>query len=183
MPVVLGAATNMVNERRVAIIVRFGLNPRRWADRHALGEVVDETPYAYHLAERWFAVDWSNDHEESSAARWWRMSIRRVLGFDFVHVWRNRRIIRTADAVWTHTEREHLAVAAQASPFLDALDLPARLVTTAPGVPVAAIGAALAGHPAPTVALRSTGVAAPPVPPVTVAGDGRPPTPTIAGGA
>lgn len=101
----------MANERRVAIIVRFGLNPQRWAERHAQGEVVDQTPYAYHLAERWFALDWSSDHEESSVARWWRLSIRRVLGFDFVHVWRNRGIIRTADAVWTHTEREHLAVA------------------------------------------------------------------------
>lgn len=101
----------MVNERRVAVIVRFGLNPQRWAERHARGEVVDQTPYAYHLAEQWFAVDWSADHDESSLARWWRMSIRRLLGFDFVHVWRNRRIIRTADAVWTHTEREHLAVA------------------------------------------------------------------------
>jgi len=101
----------MVSERRIAIIVRFGLNPRQWTQRHARGEVVDETPYGYHLAEQWFTVDWSQDRVETRAARWWRMSVRHLLGFDFVHVWRNRRIIQQADAVWTHTEREHLAVA------------------------------------------------------------------------
>ena len=101
----------MENKRRIAIVVRFGLNPHQWAQRHARGEVVDETPYAYHLAEEWFSVDWSQDRHEGRAARWWRMSVRHFLGFDFVHVWRNRRIIQNADVVWTHTEREHLAVA------------------------------------------------------------------------
>jgi glycosyltransferase involved in cell wall biosynthesis len=33
-----------------------------------------------------------------------------VLGFDFVHAWRNRRGIRSADVVWTHTESQYLAV-------------------------------------------------------------------------
>ena len=83
----------MVSERRVAVIVRFGLNPQQWAQRYARGEVVDETPYAYHLAEQWFAVDWSKDRREGPVARWWRLSVRHLLGFDFVHVWRNRRII------------------------------------------------------------------------------------------
>jgi glycosyltransferase involved in cell wall biosynthesis len=101
----------MVIERRIAIILRFGLNPRQWTQRHARGEVVDETPYAYHLAEQWFSVAWSQDRVETRVARWWRLSVRHFLGFDFVHVWRNRRIIQQADAVWTHTEREHLAVA------------------------------------------------------------------------
>ena len=72
---------------------------------------MDETPYAYHLAEQWFTVEWSDDRPENRIARWWRMSMRHFLGFDFVHVWRNRRVIQRADAVWTHTEREHLAVA------------------------------------------------------------------------
>ncbi|MCR2763300.1 glycosyltransferase [Microbacterium sp. zg.B48] len=101
----------MGTDQRVAIIVRFGLNPQHWAERHARGDVVDETPYAYHLAEQWFTVEWSDDRPENQIARWWRMSVRHFLGFDFVHVWRNRRVIRRADAVWTHTEREHLAVA------------------------------------------------------------------------
>jgi glycosyltransferase involved in cell wall biosynthesis len=34
-----------------------------------------------------------------------------LLGFDLVHAWRNRENLRSADVVWTHTEREHLAAA------------------------------------------------------------------------
>lgn len=101
----------MDEKRRIAIILRFGLNPQHWRQRHERGEVVDRTPYGYDLAHEWFTLGWSRDHHESSIARWWRSAVRRVLGFDFVHVWRNRRLIHEADAVWTHTEREHLAVA------------------------------------------------------------------------
>lgn len=101
---------------RVAIILRYGLNPTAWRKRHDAGELVDETPYAYHLADEWFTTAWSTDHKEGRMSRMLRMTVRRVMGFDLVHVWRNRRIIQAADAVWTHTEREHLAVA-----FLKAL--------------------------------------------------------------
>lgn len=96
---------------RVAIVLRHGLDPAAWARRHERGEVVDRTPYAYHLAESAFSLEWSSDRAEGTVARWWRMSCRRLLGFDFVHVWRNRALLRGADAIWTHTEREHLAVA------------------------------------------------------------------------
>ena len=82
-----------------------------WRARHAAGEVVDETPYGYHLADGEVSLTWCVDHSESSIGGWWRHLVRRVLGYDLVHVWRNRRIIQNADAVWTHTEREHLGVA------------------------------------------------------------------------
>ncbi|WP_224786009.1 glycosyltransferase [Microbacterium caowuchunii] len=93
------------------MIVRHGLDPTAWERRHERGEVMDRTPYAYHLAEPAVVLEWSRDRAEHAAARWWRMSVKRLLGFDFVHVWRNRALIERADAVWTHTEREHLAVA------------------------------------------------------------------------
>ncbi|WJL94741.1 glycosyltransferase [Microbacterium sp. ET2] len=96
---------------RVAIVVRHGLNATAWRVRHARGEVSDATPYAYHLAEPSFELEWSADRAENSLAHWWRMTVRRILGFDFVHVWRNRALIARSDVVWTHTEREHLAVA------------------------------------------------------------------------
>jgi len=35
--------------------------------------------------------------------------LRRLLGFDFVHAWRNREGLWRSDVVWTHTEREYLA--------------------------------------------------------------------------
>ena len=96
---------------RIAVIVRYGLNPNAWEERHRRGEVADRTPYGYHLAESAFDLEWSTDRIEGATARWWRMTAKRVLGFDFIHVWRNRDAIARADAVWTHTEREHLAVA------------------------------------------------------------------------
>lgn len=96
---------------RVGVIVRYGLNPIAWRVRHAQGEVSDATPYGYHWAESHVDMEWTADRPEGRVALWWRMTVRRVLGFDFVHVWRNRGILTRADVVWTHTEREHLAVA------------------------------------------------------------------------
>ncbi|HEY6800203.1 MAG TPA: hypothetical protein VI121_06140, partial [Agromyces sp.] len=100
-----------MSQPRIGVIVRRGLNPTDWEARHLRGEVVDRTPYAYHLAGSDFALEWSKDHPEGALGRWWRMTLKRLLGFDLVHVWRNRGVIERADAVWTHTEREHLAVA------------------------------------------------------------------------
>jgi glycosyltransferase involved in cell wall biosynthesis len=100
-----------MREFRVAVILRYGLSPSVWQARHAAGEVVDETPYGYHLADGEVSLTWCIDHAESAIGGRWRHLVRRLLGFDFVHVWRNRKIIQSADAVWTHTEREHLGVA------------------------------------------------------------------------
>ena len=41
-----------------------------------------------------------------------RRSMRRLLGCDLVHAWRNKKQLLAADVVWTHTELEHLAVLA-----------------------------------------------------------------------
>lgn len=100
---------------RIAIVLRYGLNPDAWGRRHANGELVDPTPYGYQLADGVFDLTWSHDHAENALARIFRQTVRRIAGFDLVHVWRNRAIIREADAVWTHTEREHLGVAALAA--------------------------------------------------------------------
>lgn len=100
-----------MGELHVAVILRYGLDPTPWRARYDRGEVCDETPYAYHLASSTFALEWSKDHAEGRVGRLWRTAVRKVLGFDMVHVWRNRGVIARADAVWTHTEREHLAVA------------------------------------------------------------------------
>jgi glycosyltransferase involved in cell wall biosynthesis len=93
-------------------MLRHGLAPEAWRRRHAAGEVGAETPYGYHHAESAVDLLWSADHPESRLAACWRAAVKHVLGFDLVHIWRNRSLLREADAVWTHTEREHLAVAA-----------------------------------------------------------------------
>ncbi len=100
-----------MQEPRVAVILRYGLNRDAWRVRFDAGEVGDVAPYGYQLAEGAFTLDWSVDHRECTLTKWWRNAVRGALGFDLVHVWRNRRLVERADAVWTHTEREHLAVA------------------------------------------------------------------------
>jgi hypothetical protein len=71
---------------------------------------MDPTPYGYGLAVEWFDLTWAQSHPESPRVRRWRIALAGRLGFDVVHAWRNRRVLFAADAVWTHTEVEHLAV-------------------------------------------------------------------------
>lgn len=95
---------------RVAIILGYGQDACRWAAHNSSGTVRDSTPYSYHLAGGRFSLTWSVDHPENPIQRSWRRLVRRLAGTDIVHVWRNRGLLTTADAVWTHTEKEHLAV-------------------------------------------------------------------------
>lgn len=97
---------------RVGVIVAFDQDVVRWRERHARGETLDVTPYGYDRAEPHVRLAWGRSHTESTRMRRIRVALAGRLGFDLVHVWRNRRLIREADVIWTHTEREHLAVAA-----------------------------------------------------------------------
>jgi glycosyltransferase involved in cell wall biosynthesis len=97
---------------RVAILLGYDQDPSVWRQRHAAGETLDETPYGYQLAQQWCDLTWARSHPESAFTGRVRRRIASILGYDLVHAWRNRRIIQASDVVWTHTEREHLAVAA-----------------------------------------------------------------------
>jgi glycosyltransferase involved in cell wall biosynthesis len=67
-------------------------------------------PYGYHYAQgQGWSVACSEDGQEGPVAKLMRRILGRILGFDLVHAWRNRDALRSADVVWTHTEREHLA--------------------------------------------------------------------------
>ena len=69
-------------------------------------------PYGYHHAQGdGWSIACSKDAEENALVELLRRGLARTLGFDLVHVWRNRAGLRSADVVWTHTEREHLGVA------------------------------------------------------------------------
>jgi hypothetical protein len=71
----------------------------------------DLTPYGYDLAGDRFDMVWSVAAPEGRLGRALRVRIANALGFDLVHAWRNRTLLFRADVIWTHTEREHLAVA------------------------------------------------------------------------
>ncbi|WP_146792210.1 glycosyltransferase [Agrococcus baldri] len=96
----------------VVVALSYDQDPERWRARHARGEVLDATPYGYHRAADRFAMSWTRSHTESALVGRVRRKLAARLGFDVVHVWRNRALLRGADVIWTHTEREHLAIAA-----------------------------------------------------------------------
>lgn len=100
-----------MGKTRVLIVLRRGLDPSVWLRRFARGETWDRTPYGYDRAESEFDLTWTTDAPETLLGGMVRSAVRGLLGFDLVHVWRNRRALEAAEAVWTHTEREHLAVA------------------------------------------------------------------------
>lgn len=96
--------------------VAHGFDARRWKEKWETGELIginESSPYGYHRAEdHGVRLAFSEDAVEGPLAGLTRKAIRMVLGFDLVHAWRNRRRILAADVVWTHTESQHLGVAA-----------------------------------------------------------------------
>jgi glycosyltransferase involved in cell wall biosynthesis len=78
-----------------------------WKEQFRRGLVADETPYGFHLAQGEdcnvvFGRPWGN----SFLTR----AVRRILGFDLIHVWRNWDLVSSSDVVWTVTETEYLSV-------------------------------------------------------------------------
>jgi glycosyltransferase involved in cell wall biosynthesis len=102
--------------RRIKVFVHLvhGFGARRWSEAWAKGKmpgILDKLPYGYyHAADDQYDIRYSEDANESRATRFVRLALRRALGFDLWHAWRNRVGLHEADIVWTHTELEHLGV-------------------------------------------------------------------------
>jgi glycosyltransferase involved in cell wall biosynthesis len=101
---------------RVFVCLPRHLDAAAWQQRFENGEVADRTPYGYHLAERHGA-----EVHFSSPTRPWPgplglldRALRKWMGFDLRHVWRQRQALSRGgyDVIWTHTEWEHLALSA-----------------------------------------------------------------------
>lgn len=106
-------AAGVQTARRVFVHLAEGQDAAKWRARYDRGEVPDAVPYGYHHAgSETLKLAYSTDAAESRPARLVRKGLTRILGFDLIHAWRQREQFRQADVVWTHTEREHLAVAA-----------------------------------------------------------------------
>ncbi len=99
---------------RVFVLLGYGFGAARWCARHARAEIPglnDMLPYGYHRAAgEGCSIRYSEDADESLPTRFVRRALTRILGFDLIHAWRNRRPLLSSDVVWTHTERENLAV-------------------------------------------------------------------------
>lgn len=123
-----GEPTQVLSERRprrpfdfvpvrVFVHLAHGMDARRWKERWRDGTLLginEPSPYGYHRAESSdVSVEFSSDAiGESRFVTGLRLGLRALLGFDFIHAYRNRHGILSADVVWTHTESQHLAVLA-----------------------------------------------------------------------
>jgi glycosyltransferase involved in cell wall biosynthesis len=101
---------------KVFVLLGHGFGANSWARRHALGLIPglnDRSAYGYHRAagDGW-SLGYSQDRDEGQLVRLGRTALRKLLGFDLIHVYRNRRGMFEADVVWTHTELENLGVLA-----------------------------------------------------------------------
>jgi glycosyltransferase involved in cell wall biosynthesis len=83
---------------------------RLWNEGKILG-INEPFPYGYHRANTMGCiVTCSKDFPEAAPAKFFRLGIRAILGFDLVHAWRNFETMRHADVIWTHTESQFLAI-------------------------------------------------------------------------
>jgi len=92
---------------KVHVHLFYGADPRFYRPGDNIGCL-----YGYHHAESdAFALTYSQDAREGKPMRLVRRALKAVLGFDFIHTWRNRAEMLRSDVIWTHTEQEWLSAA------------------------------------------------------------------------
>jgi glycosyltransferase involved in cell wall biosynthesis len=98
---------------RVFVFLAHGFGAASWTKRWSSGNIPgfnEKLPYGYyHAANDFCVVQYSEDAAEHGLTPLVRKAMRRLLGFDLMHAWRNRKDLFSADVVWTHTELEYLA--------------------------------------------------------------------------
>jgi glycosyltransferase involved in cell wall biosynthesis len=97
----------------VFVFLGRGFGAEAWRRRYDQGlipGVNEPLPYGYFRAvQNGIKIEYSQDAREYRLTAVLRRVACRALGFDFIHAWRARAQLMSADVVWTHTEREHLA--------------------------------------------------------------------------
>jgi glycosyltransferase involved in cell wall biosynthesis len=100
-------------DTHVFVYLGPGFGADGWRERYERGLIAginEPLPYGYHRAGgEGLSIDYSQDAKEGRLTGLCRRALCLALGFDMIHAWRNRRGLMSADVVWTHTEREHLA--------------------------------------------------------------------------
>jgi glycosyltransferase involved in cell wall biosynthesis len=99
---------------QVFVHLAYGFDAVEYERKWAAGRkgMNDRQPYGYsRAASDNTVIVYSRDRPEGRVRKYIRLLVRLILGFDFVHAWRNRAGIMAADVVWTHTESQHLAIA------------------------------------------------------------------------
>ncbi len=98
----------------VFVHLAYGHGGQSWNRRYENGQLLginEPFPYGFHRAEEYDCrVIFSVDKAENPVEKLFRLTLRLVFGFDFIHAWRNRKGIYDADVVWTYTESQNLAI-------------------------------------------------------------------------
>jgi glycosyltransferase involved in cell wall biosynthesis len=98
----------------VFVFLGHGFGSNTWERRFSLGLIPginDRLAYGYYRAAcRDWSIEYSRDEDEGRFVKLMRLILRKMLGFDLIHAWRNKAHLLSADIVWTHTELEGLAV-------------------------------------------------------------------------
>lgn len=108
--------TERTEGKRVKVFVHLGhgFGGQNWAQRHAAGVIPglnDRLAYGYYRAGgNGWSVEYSEDSSENPLTRFCRTGLRKMIGCDLIHAWRNRKKLLAADIIWTHTEIENVAV-------------------------------------------------------------------------
>lgn len=96
---------------RAFVHLGYGFDAAKHRELHVRGLAPDEVPYGFHHAEKMNCeVSYSEDMQESLVSRLIRKALTRLLGFDVIHAYRNRRRLFSSDIIWTMEERQFLAV-------------------------------------------------------------------------
>jgi glycosyltransferase involved in cell wall biosynthesis len=99
---------------KVYVHLAYGYGAVKWQKNWQAGKIIglnEEFPYGYnHAAQYGATIMYSTDYPENKLQKLIRYGFRWLLGFDFIHAWRNRNNIVHADVVWTHTESQTLAI-------------------------------------------------------------------------
>jgi glycosyltransferase involved in cell wall biosynthesis len=99
---------------RVFVHLARGFGASQWQERWDRGEIIglnERLPYGFFWARQDdCVVEYSEDRREGALGAACRLGVRLVLGFDFIHAWRNRSGLLAAEIVWTGTESQYLAV-------------------------------------------------------------------------
>jgi glycosyltransferase involved in cell wall biosynthesis len=99
---------------RVYVHLAYGLSATEWQRAFQNGTLFginEPYPYGYFKAkDDNCMVEYSFDPIEAIWGKLLRLILRGILGFDFIHAWRNSEKALSSDVIWTHTESQTLGI-------------------------------------------------------------------------
>lgn len=100
-----------MSELNVYVHLDHNLDTVEYEKLFNAGKAPDLAPYGFHLAKDFVAsLTFSISHKETILSKILRKVFKRILGFDLLHAFRNRKKFEQCDIAWTMTENEFLGL-------------------------------------------------------------------------